>query len=114
MADSKHVGRLGKLFEPHEQKLDILNEALEEVSRERAEERKGKAKTLIRKAIELQDQMNAARKEFEGKSKKWDKELGKVMNRLENMAQGKPLDAGDEDADSDGGGEETSENDKAE
>ena len=110
MVDPKNVGRLGKLFEPHEKELDILNEALREVSEEKAEERKGKAKDLIRKAIDLQDQMNAARKEFEGKSKKWDKELGKVMNRLENMAQGKPLDAGDDDA----GGEETSEDDDAE
>jgi hypothetical protein len=102
MTESKAVGRLNKLFEPHEQKLDILNEALEEVSKEKAEERKGKAKELIRKALDLQNQMQAAQREFQGKSKKWEKELGKVMNRLENMAQGKPLDDGE---DEEGGGD---------
>ena len=114
MADgpSKNVGRLDSLFEPHEEKLDILTEALGEISKERAEKRKEAAKELIRKALDLKDQMNASRKEFEGKSKKFDKELGKVMNRLQNMAKGKPLDAGDEDVD--GGGDEASENDEAE
>lgn len=97
---SKNVNRLDTLFEPHEKKLDILSEALEEISKERAEKRKEAAKELIRKALDLKEQKDRAKKEFEGKDRKWDKDLGKIMSRLERMAQGKPLDAGDEDADS--------------
>lgn len=104
--DSKNVGRLDTLFEPHEKKLDILGEALKEISEERAEKRKDAAKELLRKALDLKDQKERGRKEFEGKSRKFDKELGKVMNRLENMAKGRPLDAGDDDAE--GGEDETS------
>ncbi len=94
---SKNVGRLDTLFEPHEQKLNILAEALEEISKERAEKRKEAAKELIRKALDLKEQKDKAKKEFLAKDKKWEKELGKVMSRLERMAQGKPLDDDDDD-----------------
>lgn len=108
MADegSKNVSRLDMLFEPHEKKLDILSEALDEISKERADKRKEAAKELIRKALDLKEQKDKNKKEFEGKDKKWEKELGKVMSRLERMAQGKSLDAD--------GGEDDSETDDAE
>lgn len=102
MADaSKNEGRLDKMFEPHEQKLDILKEALSEVSEERAGKRKDAAKELIRKALDLKEQKDKAKKEFLAKDRKWEKELGKVMGRLENMAQGKPLDSGEDDEEGD-------------
>jgi hypothetical protein len=100
MADaSRNEGRLDKMFEPHEQKLDVLKEALKEVSEERAGKRKDAAKELIRKALDLKEQKDKAKSEFLSKDRKWEKELGKVMGRLENMAQGKPLNDGVEDDD---------------
>lgn len=103
--DTKNTERLGDMLKPHEQKLDILKEALDEVSQERAEKRKESAKELIRKALDLKSQMDKAKSAFEGQTKKWDKELGKVMNRLQNMASGRPLNDGEEDEE-DGDGDD--------
>jgi uncharacterized membrane protein (UPF0182 family) len=89
--------RLDDLFKPHAQKVDILKEALREVSEEQAEKKKAAAKELVVKALDLKKQMDDAEKQFNAQKKKWDKELGKVINRLQNMAQGKPLDDGEKD-----------------
>ena len=98
MAEStRNTDRLDEMFKPVEKKVDILKEALEEVSKERAEERKKAAKDLIRKALDLKKQMDDAENQFLGQKRKWDKELGKVMNRLNNMASGRPLDEGSEE-----------------
>tara|TARA_Y100000034_G_C6721861_1_gene319386 strand:- start:243 stop:560 length:318 start_codon:yes stop_codon:yes gene_type:complete len=95
--DTKNTGRLDELFKPHEQQVDVLKEALKEVSEEQAEKKKKAAKELIVKALELKKQMDDAEKQFTSQKQKWDKELGKVMNRLQNMASGKPLDEGEKD-----------------
>ena len=103
---TKNTDKLNELFKPHEQQVDILKEALKEVSEERAEERKKAAKDLVRKALDLQKQMDDAERQFLGQKKKWDKELGKLINRLNNMAGGRPLTHGEEDdAEEEEGGE---------
>ena len=106
--ETKNTGRLDEMLKPHEKKLDVLKEALDEVSQERAEKRKDAAKELIRKALDLKEQMNKAKQQFDGQAKKWDKELGKVMNRLQNMANGRPLNEGEEaeEESSEGSGDE--------
>ena len=89
-----NTSRLDELFKDSKVEFNVLQEALAEVSREDMEARKGKAKELIRTAMNLKSQMGEAKKKFESETKKFDKELGKVLNRLQNMASGRPLDEG--------------------
>lgn len=78
----------------HHEDFDVLKEALKEVAKDDPETRKGKAKEMIRKALELKRQMDEAERQFTSQKKKWDKELGKTLQRLANMTQNKPLDEG--------------------
>lgn len=103
--------RLEELLKPHKQEFDVLKEALKEVSKEDAEKKKDAAKELIRKALTLQSQMDTAERTFNSEKKKFDKELGKTLNRLKNMASGRPLDEGENEGEgnSNGGGDKTEE-----
>lgn len=67
---------------------DILTEAFDELKKEKAANAKVKAKELLSKAVELHSQMTAAKREFESKINKFDKELGKLVNRLKAFANG--------------------------
>lgn len=87
--------KLEELLRPHREAVDVLKEALKEVNKEEAEKKKDAAKDLIRKAMELQGRMDAAERTFNSEKKKFDKELGKIMNRLRNMASGRPIDEGE-------------------
>jgi hypothetical protein len=89
-----NTSRLDELLKPHRQEFDVLKAALKEVAEEDSETRKGKAKEMIRKALELKGQMDQAESQFTAQKKKWDKELGKTLQRLTNMANNKPLDEG--------------------
>jgi hypothetical protein len=89
---TQNTARLEELLKPHREEFDVLKEALKEVSKEESEKKKVAAKDLIRKALELQDRMNTAERTFNSEKKKFDKELGKTLNRLKNMASGRPLD----------------------
>jgi hypothetical protein len=91
-----NTDKLASLLEPHRQSMDVLQEALKEVSAEQAEERKGKAKELIRQALDLQRQMNAAESQFLQAKGKFDKQLGKVMKQLQRMANSQPVDNADD------------------
>ena len=57
-------------------------------------ERTWQAKEMIRKALDLKRQMDEAERRFTSQKKKWDKELGKTLKRLANIANHKPLDDG--------------------
>lgn len=95
MAESTaNVSRLDELLKPHQQEFNVLTEALKEVAKEDSETRKGKAKEMIRKALDLKRQMDEAERTFASQKKKWDNELGKTLARLSNMANNKPLDEG--------------------
>lgn len=101
MTQTNNTGRLDEMLKPHHEEFDVLKEALKEVAKEDGETRKGKAKEMIRKAMDLKRQMDEAEKQFNGQKKKWDKELGKTLQRLQNMANNKPLDEGvEKDGDS--------------
>ena len=88
---------LEELFAPHKKEMDILSEALKEVNQEDVEKKKGAAKELIRKCLDLQSRMDQAERTFNSEKKKWDKELGKTINRLKNMVAGRPQNEGVED-----------------
>jgi hypothetical protein len=103
--NTQNTQRLEELLKPHRQEFDVLKEALKEVSKEESDKKKDAAKDLIRKALELQGRMDGAERTFTSE-KKSDKELGKVLNRLRNMAAGRPLDDGEKDDKDGGNGEE--------
>ena len=88
---------LEKLFEPHKADMDVLKEALKEVTQEENEKKKGSAKELVRKCMELKGRMDQAEREFTSNNQKWDKELGKTIKRLQNMASGRPVNDGVEE-----------------
>ena len=101
---------LEELFAPHKQDMDVLKEALKEVTEEDNEKKKGSAKELIRKCMDLQSRMDQAERTFNSEKKKWDKELGKTIKRLKNMVGGRPVNEGVEDEKEEGGGESSDEN----
>lgn len=94
---TQNTARLEEMLKPHRQEFDVLKEALKEVSKEESDKKKDAAKELIRKALELQSRMDTAERTFSSEKKKFDKDLGKTLNRLRNMAAGRPLDEGDKD-----------------
>ena len=67
----------------------IIQEALKEIQDEEAKAKKAKAKEQLLKAAELRKKMVEAERQFESQRKKFDKELGKVLNQIEAMASGK-------------------------
>ena len=85
---SNNYERLEKLcgFDPTK-KLNATGKLLEEVAKELREEREAKAKESardqLRKAVELREKMHNVRREFEGQTAKFDKELGQLLSRLE-------------------------------
>ena len=87
---TKNTERLSALLQPHAQSINVLQEALKEITEEQAEAKKDKAKGLLRQALDLQKQMDDAERTFTGQKKKFDKSLGKLMNQLSNMARGGP------------------------
>lgn len=94
MTPTQNTSKLEDLLRPHQQEFNVLQEALKEVSEEDMETRKKSAKEMIRKALELKKQMDDAEKQFSSQKKKWDKELGKTLQRLQNMANNRPLEEG--------------------
>ncbi len=75
---------------PTRQELDVLSEAIREVNQEDGEKRKAEVKELVRKALSLQQQMNQAERQFNAEKAKFDKDLGKLLNRLQSFAKGEP------------------------
>lgn len=92
---TENTKKLEELLKPHRTEFDVLTEALKEVTKEEADKKKDVAKDLLRKALSLQSQMDTSERTFLSEKKKFDKELGKIINRLRNMAAGRPLDDGE-------------------
>jgi len=67
---------------------DVLEEALKEINKERAEKAKDKALGLMRQAFELREKMVQAEREFEKQRKKFNKELGKIVGKIQGGGQG--------------------------
>lgn len=66
----------------------ILKEVVGELEEQRVEEAKAAAKEQVSKAIELRRKMHKAKREFDSQFAKFEKELGKMMNRLEAGLRG--------------------------
>lgn len=71
---------------------DLLAEVVKELKEEREVKAKDSAREQLRKALELREKMDNVRKEFEGQTAKFDKELGKLLSRLEaGLRGGQPV-----------------------
>lgn len=90
------ANRLTKIFgrdpaKPHTVTSDMLQEVmkgLDEADREAAKE---KATALLTQAVELRKKKVNCVREHTGQIKKFDKEMGKLLNRIESMVQGTPI-----------------------
>ena len=67
---------------------DLLKEVVGEIQKERLAKAKVAAKEQIVKAMELRERMYKSKKEFDNQFAKFEKELGKMMNKLESSLNG--------------------------
>lgn len=92
MTESNNTDKLAALlqFDPAKPvgTKTAFDEALAEVQKEEAEVAKAKAKDLLKNALDLQRKKQAAKKQFLAEDKKFDKQLGKLLNNLSAMANG--------------------------
>lgn len=70
---------------------ELFAEVLGDIRKEREEKAKVAAREQLTKAIELSEKMDKVKREFEGQYAKFEKELGKMLNRLESSLSGKPV-----------------------
>lgn len=66
----------------------LLAEVIKELREEREEKAKVSAKEQLGKAVGLREKMIKVKREFESQTSKFDKELGKLLNRLEAGLRG--------------------------
>lgn len=70
---------------------DAFKEVVAEIQLERQRVVKEKAKVQLLRAIEMRDQKEKMDREYVQQSKKWDKEMGKLLRGIEAMLNGKPI-----------------------
>ena len=68
----------------------LFKEVLEEVTANRREEAKEKARGLLKQALEIRETMVKAKRDFHGNQQKFNNTLGKLLNRLESQLRGQP------------------------
>jgi hypothetical protein len=86
---------------------ELFKEVVADIRKEEEEKAKKEAREQLTKAIELSRKMAGLRKEFEAQEAKFNKELGKLLNRIENNLGGPVTEA--EETEGSEGSEETSE-----
>ena len=69
----------------------VFAEAMKEVVAERTKANKEKAVVLIKQAIDLKAKWDEEEKKFASAKKKFFKDFGKVINRIEALARGESL-----------------------
>lgn len=94
MADQNlaSIDRLSKVlgYDPARQTGtgEVFQAALKEIQEDRDKAVKEKAKALLTQAIDLRCKMDEARRQFTSQEKKFDKELKKLLGRIEGFAKG--------------------------
>lgn len=101
-----HIAKLTDLlgFDPSKRDQitsDAFKEVVKEIQEERQKNIKEKAKTQLIRAMEMRDQKEKSDREYSNASKKWDKEMGKVLKGIESMLTGKPLEEEKEEKEGD-------------
>lgn len=69
----------------------VMADALKEITEERNQRIKAKAKEQLLKAMELQDKMKKLKKQYDTEMAKFDKELGKIMRNIKGAMEGKSV-----------------------
>lgn len=92
--DNTPTGKLTKLLGFDPAKASRLTgvlyaEVVREISKERTDAAKAKAKDLLTKAISLREQAAQAEKKFRSEIQKFDKELAKVINSVQGILDGR-------------------------
>lgn len=77
----------------------VLTKALEKITEERDKTLQGKLEEQLRKAIDLAQRKKKLDSEYKTQSNKWNKELGKMLNQLFAVQQGKEPMPDEEDGD---------------
>lgn len=67
----------------------VFAKAMDEVKKKREEAALSKATALIEQAMDLRQKMDDAERAFNVQKKKFEKELGKLVGRIEGLAGGK-------------------------
>lgn len=78
---------------------EVFISALEKVKEEKDEANEKKAVELIKKALELKAKRDEICKQFKSQEKKIGKELNKLLNAIEAMANGKTAPTNEENED---------------
>lgn len=81
----------------------VLQDALTEVNKERADQAKAQAKEIVLEAIGIAEDAKKAEQNFHSARRKFNKTLGKLLGRL----QGKPQQQQDENEDDENEGTES-------
>lgn len=94
MADqnSANIDRLSKLLgydaaKQHGGK-SVFDEALKEIQEEKDKATKVKAKEMLQKAIDIRMKMDEIDKQYNANRNKFNKELGKLMGKIEAFSRG--------------------------
>ena len=94
-AQGKNIERLTKIlgYDPAKQHggAGVFTEALKELQEESDKQVKEQAKGLLAKAIDLRRKMNERVRTVNSEVKKFDKELGKLLNKIEAFSKGSSL-----------------------
>lgn len=69
----------------------VMADALKEITEERNQKIKAKAKEQLIKAMDLQTKMKNLKKQFDTEMQKCDKELGKIMRNIKGAMEGKSI-----------------------
>jgi len=77
---------------------ELFGEVVEEIRKERELKAKEAAREQLVKAFELREKMHKVKKECDAQCAKFDKELGKLLGRLESGLSGGPPPSDDDQA----------------
>lgn len=69
---------------------ELFKEVLQEVTEGRRQAAKDKASSLLKQALEIRENMVKAERAFQGNQQKFNKTLGKLLNRLEAQLRNQP------------------------
>jgi len=75
---------------------ELFEEVVSDIRKEREQKAKEAAREQLVKAFELREKMHKVKKECDAQCAKFDKELGKLLSRLESGLSGAPAPAEDD------------------
>jgi len=94
VANNAHIDKLSNMlgFDPAK-KVSITKDAFADVVKEIQEERmtevKLRAKEQLVKAMQLREQMHKVDRDYQNQKKKFEKDLGKILNQITGALSGK-------------------------